>query len=72
MNSPTDPRIDQFIKDLRVNATLEPGVACSSGTYVTATGTSPHNLGGGPHHPRPHRLRARRSEPRFHVPVDRS
>jgi hypothetical protein len=48
LNSPTDPRIKQFIQDLRVNATLEPGVACSSGTYVTATGTSPHNLGGAP------------------------
>ena len=48
LNSPTDPRIQQFIQDLRVNATLEPGVACSSGTYVTATGTSPHNLGGVP------------------------
>ncbi len=48
LNSPTDPRIKQFIQDLRVNATLEPGVACSSGTYVTATGTTPHNLGGVP------------------------
>jgi hypothetical protein len=48
LNSPTDPRIHQFIQNLRVNATLEPGVACSSGTYVTATGTSPHNLGGVP------------------------
>ena len=48
LNSPTDPRIKQFIQDLRVNATLEPGVSCSSGTYVTATGTSPHNLGGEP------------------------
>ena len=48
LNSPTDPRINQFIQDLRVNATLEPGVACSSGTYVTATGTTPHNLGGVP------------------------
>lgn len=48
LNSPTDSRIKQFIQDLRVNATLEPGVACSSGTYVTATGTSPHNLGGEP------------------------
>lgn len=48
LNSPTDPRIHQFMQDLRVNATLEPGVACSSGTYVTATGTSPHNLGGVP------------------------
>ncbi len=44
LNSPTDPRIKQFIQDLRVNATLEPGVPCSSGTYVTATGTEPHNL----------------------------
>jgi hypothetical protein len=48
LNSPTDSRIKQFIQDLRVNATLEPGVACSSGTYVTATGTTPHNLGGVP------------------------
>jgi hypothetical protein len=48
LNSPTDPRINQFIQDLRVNASLEPGVACSSGTYVTATGTEPHNLGGSP------------------------
>jgi Protein of unknown function (DUF3105) len=48
LDSPTDPRINQFIQDLRVNASLEPGVACSSGTYVTATGTTPHNLGGSP------------------------
>jgi Protein of unknown function (DUF3105) len=48
LNSPTDPRIKQFIQDLRVNATLEPGANCSSGTYVTATGTTPHNLGGVP------------------------
>ncbi len=42
----SDPRIDQFITDLRQNATMEPGVPCSSGTYVTATGTTPHNLDG--------------------------
>ncbi|GAA5182489.1 hypothetical protein GCM10023322_19600 [Rugosimonospora acidiphila] len=42
-----DPRIDQFIKDLRVNATMEPGVTCGqdSGSYVTKTGPDPANLG---------------------------
>ncbi len=41
-----DPRIGQFITDLRQNATMEPGVPCDSGQYVTATGTLPHNLDG--------------------------
>lgn len=40
-----DPRIDQFIKDLRVNASMEPGADCSSGNYITATGTTPRDLG---------------------------
>jgi hypothetical protein len=35
----TDPRIDQFIKALRLNAQVEPGAICSSG--VTATGDVP-------------------------------
>jgi hypothetical protein len=48
LTSPTDPRIKQFLTDLRQNTTLEPGTPCSSGTYVTATGTAPHNLGGTP------------------------
>jgi len=30
-----DKRIDEFIKDLRVNATMEPGAACSSGNTTT-------------------------------------
>jgi hypothetical protein len=30
-----DKRIDQFIKDLRLNATMEPGAACSSGKTTT-------------------------------------
>jgi hypothetical protein len=34
-----DPRIDEFIKALRLNATVEPGATCSSG--VTATGDAP-------------------------------
>lgn len=33
-----DPRIDAFIKALRINATMEPGAAC---TGNTATGTTP-------------------------------
>ncbi len=44
VNSATDSRIDQFVQDLRQNASMEPGVDCMSGTYVTATGTAPHNL----------------------------
>ena len=44
-DSATDSRIDQFIQDLRQNASMEPGVDCSSGTYITATGTTPHDLG---------------------------
>jgi hypothetical protein len=46
LNSPTDPRIKQFITDLRQNATLEPQADCSSGTYITATGTTPHSPNG--------------------------
>ena len=30
-----DSRIDEFIKDLRVNAAMEPGAACSSGNTTT-------------------------------------
>jgi len=46
VNNASDSRIDQFVKDLRVNASMEPGIDCTSGNYVTATGTQPHNLGG--------------------------
>ena len=48
LSSPTDPRIKQFMTDLRQNATLEPGTPCSSGSYITATGTTPHNPTGAP------------------------
>jgi hypothetical protein len=48
VNDANDPRIKQFIEDLRINASMEPGVPCSTGAYVTATGTQPHNLGGVP------------------------
>jgi hypothetical protein len=40
-----DKRIDDFIKDLRENATQEPGTPCSSGNYTTKTGSQPVNLG---------------------------
>jgi hypothetical protein len=43
VKSATDSRITQFIQDLRINATMEAGINCSSGTYVTATGTTPHD-----------------------------
>ncbi|HEU0238945.1 MAG TPA: DUF3105 domain-containing protein [Micromonosporaceae bacterium] len=46
VNSASDSRIDKFVQDLRVNASMEPGIDCTSGNYVTATGTQPHNLGG--------------------------
>lgn len=39
----TDPRIDDFIKALRQNATMEPGAPCSEG--ITATGTTPRDVG---------------------------
>jgi len=42
----SDKRIDDFINDLRQVSQVEPGVDCSSGSYVTATGTDPHNLDG--------------------------
>lgn len=45
VNNASDPRIDQFVQDLRVNASMEPGIDCTSGNYITATGTQPHNLG---------------------------
>jgi hypothetical protein len=39
VNSATDSRIDEFIKVLRMNASVEPGAVCSGG--VTATGIEP-------------------------------
>lgn len=36
-----DPRIDAFINELAQNASMEAGVTCSQGNYVTATGTEP-------------------------------
>ena len=35
-----DPRIDTFIKDLRLNASMEPGAACSSGNTTTGPVTA--------------------------------
>jgi Protein of unknown function (DUF3105) len=44
LTSPTDTRIAQFLQDVRQNATLEAGTPCSSGTFVTGTGSTPHNI----------------------------
>ncbi len=44
VDNANDGRIDEFVRDLRQNATAEPGVACSSGDYVTATGTTPRDM----------------------------
>ena len=41
----SDKRIDDFVKDLRENASQEPGTPCSSGNYTTKTGPDPVNLG---------------------------
>lgn len=38
-----DSRIDDFIKALRLNASIEPGATCARG--ITATGTTPRDLG---------------------------
>ncbi|WP_433223729.1 DUF3105 domain-containing protein [Dactylosporangium sp. CS-047395] len=40
-----DSRIDEFIKALRQNATLEAGTPCSSGDIITETGSTPRDLG---------------------------
>ncbi|GAA3304865.1 MULTISPECIES: DUF3105 domain-containing protein [Dactylosporangium] len=40
-----DSRIDEFIKALRQNASLEAGTPCSSGDIITETGTTPRDLG---------------------------
>ncbi|WP_260727382.1 DUF3105 domain-containing protein [Dactylosporangium roseum] len=40
-----DARIDEFVKALRQNASLEPGTPCSSGDIITETGTAPRDLG---------------------------
>ncbi|MDG4764208.1 DUF3105 domain-containing protein [Solwaraspora sp. WMMD406] len=38
-----DPRVDEFIRALRQNATVEPQATCSGG--ITATGDTPRDLG---------------------------
>ena len=44
VDSAADPRIDEFIKAVRLNASMEPGAACSSGT--TQTGDVPATTAG--------------------------
>ena len=41
----SDSRIDEFIKALKQNASLEPGTPCSSGNIITETGATPRDLG---------------------------
>ncbi|MBB5872013.1 hypothetical protein F4553_005447 [Allocatelliglobosispora scoriae] len=43
VDNANDPRIDPFIRALRLNATQEAGAVCSGG--VNVTGTTPRNLG---------------------------
>jgi uncharacterized protein DUF3105 len=40
LDNASDPRIDEFIKDLRLNASMEPGAACSSGNTTTGPVTA--------------------------------
>jgi hypothetical protein len=41
----SDKRIGEFITDLRQNAAMEPNTPCSTGSYVTGTGSTPFDLG---------------------------
>jgi hypothetical protein len=45
VDNASDGRIDEFIKALRQNASLEAGTPCSSGDIITETGTTPRDLG---------------------------
>jgi hypothetical protein len=47
VDSVDDSRIDEFIRDLRQNASKEPQATCGSGSgnFITSTGTVPHDLG---------------------------
>ena len=40
LDDATDSRIDEFIKDTRLNASMEPGAACSSGNTTTGPVTA--------------------------------
>jgi hypothetical protein len=44
VDSADDPRIKEFATVLSQNASMEPGVPCSSGNYTTATGTTPRDM----------------------------
>ncbi|MPZ28952.1 MAG: DUF3105 domain-containing protein [Micromonosporaceae bacterium] len=43
VDSASDPRINEFVRTLRLNASMEPGATCSGG--ITATGTVPQDVG---------------------------
>ncbi len=45
VNNAGDSRIDDFIKDLKENASMQQGGSCSAGSFITATGTVPHDRG---------------------------
>jgi Protein of unknown function (DUF3105) len=42
VDNASDSRVDEFIKSLRVNASIEPGAVCQGG--ITATGTTPREV----------------------------
>jgi hypothetical protein len=43
VDNANDKRIDEFIKDLRLNASMEPGAACSGGNTTTGPVTAAAN-----------------------------
>ncbi|HKT02160.1 MAG TPA: DUF3105 domain-containing protein [Rugosimonospora sp.] len=45
VDNASDKRIDDFIRYLRQNAAMEPNTPCSTGSYVTGTGSTPYDLG---------------------------
>ncbi|MEN3310374.1 MAG: hypothetical protein V7603_6576 [Micromonosporaceae bacterium] len=45
VSSASDKRVDEFIRDLRQNAAMEANTPCSTGNYVTGTGSTPYDLG---------------------------
>lgn len=45
VDNASDSRIGEFITTLREVSSAEPGSVCSAGSYITATGTTAHDLG---------------------------
>jgi hypothetical protein len=44
VSNASDKRIDDFLNALRQRSSVESGATCSSGAFISATGTTPHDL----------------------------